>query len=84
MGAYSAARALGLDFVPITVEQYDLVIPDCFFRDRKIQALLHVIRSESFKRAVQNLGGYDISRTGEELVCCPPKETSMRHPGLEA
>jgi putative molybdopterin biosynthesis protein len=71
MGAYSAARALGLDFVPITMEQYDLVIPDCFFQDRKIQALLQVIHCDDFKQAVRNLGGYDVSRTGEELVSHP-------------
>lgn len=65
IGIYSAARTLGLSFVPLTMEKYDLVIPDVFFPDERIQALLGVIRSEAFQRSIQELGGYDISDTGE-------------------
>jgi putative molybdopterin biosynthesis protein len=65
VGIYAAARALGLSFVPLTMEQYDLVIPDCFFHDERIQALLEVTRSEAFRRSVEELGGYDVSRMGE-------------------
>ena len=64
MGIYSAARALDLSFVPITTERYDLVIPDCFFHEEKIQALLDVIHSEAFRQSVQELGGYDVSTMG--------------------
>ncbi|MBW2059036.1 MAG: molybdopterin biosynthesis protein [Deltaproteobacteria bacterium] len=67
IGIYSAARAQGLWFVPLTTERYDLVIPDCFFNDEKIQALLDVIRSESFKRSVEELGGYDVTGMGEPV-----------------
>ncbi len=67
VGIYSAARALDLSFVPLAMERYDLVIPDPFLREEKIQALLEIIRSEPFKRSVENLGGYDVSRMGERL-----------------
>ena len=33
LGIMAAARALGLDFVPIVTESYDLVIPERFFDD---------------------------------------------------
>ncbi len=65
MGIYAAAKALDLSFVPLTRERYDLVIPDSFFHEEKIQALLEVLRSEDFIRSVQKLGGYDVSKIGE-------------------
>jgi putative molybdopterin biosynthesis protein len=65
MGIYAAAKALDLSFAPLTTERYDLVIPDSFFHEEKIQALLEVIRCEDFSRSVQELGGYDVSKIGE-------------------
>jgi putative molybdopterin biosynthesis protein len=67
MGVLAAARALGLDFVPVATEQYDLVIPQEYLDDEKIRILLDVIRSSSFKKRVLALGGYGVERTGEEI-----------------
>jgi putative molybdopterin biosynthesis protein len=67
IGIYAAARALGLSFEPLTTERYDLVIPDLFFHDEKIHALLEVIRSEAFRRSVEELGGYDVSGMGDPI-----------------
>ncbi|MEW6326095.1 MAG: molybdopterin biosynthesis protein [Thermodesulfobacteriota bacterium] len=65
LGIYAAARALGLDFIPVVKERYDLVIPAAFWDDERIQALMSIIRSPEFKEIVERLGGYDTSRTGE-------------------
>ena len=67
LAIYSSARALGLDFVPVATERYDLVIPGAFWEDSRIQTLLEVIRSDDFKDAAQALGGYGVERTGELL-----------------
>jgi len=67
VGIYSAARTLNLSFVPLTMERYDLVIPEDFFHDEKIQALLEVVRSEAFQESTQKLGGYDVSRMGQPV-----------------
>jgi putative molybdopterin biosynthesis protein len=67
LGILSAAKALGLDFIPVAKERYDLLIPSAFFEDRRIQTLMETIRSEEFKTQVLQMGGYDVSRTGEEL-----------------
>lgn len=64
LGIYAAARALNLDFVPIVTEEYDLVIAEEFFENEKIQLMLEVIRSQQFKELVNQLGGYDTSKTG--------------------
>jgi putative molybdopterin biosynthesis protein len=68
LGIYAAAKALNLDFVPIVTEEYDLVIPEAFLEDEKIQLMLEIIRSESFKEHVHQLGGYDTSKTGTVIA----------------
>lgn len=68
LGVHAAANALGLDFVPVGFEQYDLVIPLKYMADERMQALLAVIRSQEFKTAVNSLGGYDTGRTGEIIA----------------
>ncbi len=68
LGVLSAARALGLDFVPLADEQYDLVIPVEFYGSSLLAPLLELIRSEDFKQQVDSLGGYDTIRTGEVVA----------------
>jgi len=68
MGVLAAARALDLDFVPVATEQYDLVIPEEFLPDEKIQVLLEIIKGDSFKNKVLALGGYGVDRSGEEIL----------------
>jgi putative molybdopterin biosynthesis protein len=65
LGIMAAARALDLDFIPVVQEEYDLVIPEKYWEEEKIQALLTVVRSEDFQQAVKSLGGYDLSLTGQ-------------------
>lgn len=67
LGIHAAAKALDLDFIPVVTEEYDLVIPDRFFQTKKVQILLDTIKTDSFKRRVENLGGYGTQKTGEIL-----------------
>jgi putative molybdopterin biosynthesis protein len=68
LGIHAAARALGLDFLPVVTEQYDLVVPADFFCMANMQTFLQVIRTDAFKRRVSALGGYDTGRTGKILL----------------
>jgi putative molybdopterin biosynthesis protein len=68
LGIYAAANALSLDFIPVVTEQYDLVIPDNFFRSDAIQSLLETIRSDHFKQRVEALGGYSVAQTGQIII----------------
>ena len=64
----ASAVALGLDFIPVTKERYDLAIPYEFFQTDMIQYLLKIIREdEEFKEMVVSLGGYDISDMGKVM-----------------
>lgn len=67
LGLYSAARALGLDFVPVAEERYDLVIPERELETARIGDLLEVVRSAAFRAAAAQLGGYDTRQSGERL-----------------
>lgn len=68
LGIMAAARALGLDFLPVVEERYDLVVPLTTWQDERFQQVLAIIRSEEFKTMVQTLGGYDTRQTGEVLL----------------
>jgi molybdenum cofactor synthesis domain-containing protein len=67
LGILAAARALGLDFIPLLPERYDLVVPETTFADPRFQALLEVVRSLEFQKAAAALGGYDLRDCGAIL-----------------
>ena len=62
----AAAIALGLDFVPLGQERYDLVIPNHFLNDDAVPELLTALRSPNLQCQVEALGGYDTARMGLE------------------
>jgi molybdenum cofactor synthesis domain-containing protein len=64
LGILAAARALGLDFIPLLPERYDLVVPETTFADPRFQTLLAVVRSREFQEAAAALGGYDLKDCG--------------------
>jgi putative molybdopterin biosynthesis protein len=67
LGVRAAAQALGLEFIPLANEQYDLLCLRPFYDSARGEQLLDVIRSESLKAAVASLGGYDPIKAGEVL-----------------
>jgi putative molybdopterin biosynthesis protein len=67
LGILAAARALGLDFLPLLQERYDLAIPLAFYQSPLLEPLLAIIRGQEFKDIITSLGGYDTYETGREL-----------------
>lgn len=65
MGIYAAARALGLDFVPLARERYDLAVPERFREDPRILAVRDMLQTDAFKTRLENLGGYETRLTGQ-------------------
>ena len=51
LGIYAAAKAQGLDFVPLLEERYDLVTPTSVYESGLLDPLLALLRGDSFKRA---------------------------------
>jgi putative molybdopterin biosynthesis protein len=65
LGILAAAQALDLDFIPVTRERYDLVIPTALLEDERMTLLLDIIRSQRFIEQVLALGGYEVEETGK-------------------
>ena len=68
LGILSAAKAMGLHFVPLLSEQYDLVIPAEHYESERVQYTLSIIRSSAFRKDVDSLGGYDTSMMGQVVA----------------
>jgi len=64
LGIKSAATALGLDFLPVEREEYDLVLRGDFADSEAGRLLLEVVRSSVFQESVVKLGGYEVRSTG--------------------
>jgi len=64
LGIQSAAEALGLDYVFVGEERYDLAIPREFLEEPRMKAMIEVIQSKVFQEDVLALGGYDVRETG--------------------
>lgn len=68
MGILAAAQALGLDFIPVARERYDLVLPEDMLKDERVVLLLDIIRSAAFIEQVLALGGYEVEETGKLIA----------------
>ena len=68
LGILAAARALGLDFIPMDQEQYDLVIPAWAYQSDMLEPVLSIVRDEAFARRVRTLGGYATPQMGRVLA----------------
>ena len=64
MGVEAAALAYGLDFVLLTTERYDLVVPGTVWESSPVQALVAWLSTEDVRAAIAELGGYDTHETG--------------------
>jgi putative molybdopterin biosynthesis protein len=66
MGIRAAALALDLDFIPVAEERYDLIIPEEFYTDYRVESLLRQIRKNTdFHRKILQLGGYNLRDCGK-------------------
>ncbi|MBN2466551.1 MAG: helix-turn-helix transcriptional regulator [Deltaproteobacteria bacterium] len=65
LGILSAARMTGLEFIHMTNERYDLIIPRTNLPAKPVVALLEVIRSQAFKTSINQMEGYDTKDTGK-------------------
>jgi putative molybdopterin biosynthesis protein len=64
LGILAAAQALGLNFVPLCRERYDLCIPKAYLDDHRVAVLLETLHDSAFRREVEALGGYDVEPMG--------------------
>jgi putative molybdopterin biosynthesis protein len=68
IGTQAGARALGLDFIPLTQKPYNLVVRQTQLKLPSVQALLETLARASFRRDVEASVGYEMRTAGERLV----------------
>lgn len=64
----TVAQLLGLDFVPLVRERFDILIPKARFFSQPMQILLGIIGSREFRIRVEAMGGYDASESGRIIA----------------
>jgi putative molybdopterin biosynthesis protein len=71
MCVYSAAKALGLPFVPVASERYELAFRKEHAGDPRLVALTDSVRTPGFKEILTRMGGYGTGETGLIRRYCP-------------
>lgn len=64
LGVEAAARALGLGFVPLEEERYDLVVLSEFLETKPVRSLMDTLKRATVRRQIEALGGYDAAGIG--------------------
>ena len=63
----SVSKLLGLFFVPLTQESFDMLLDQSTFFERGVQAFIETLNSREFRGRVENLGSYDFKNSGKIL-----------------
>ncbi len=66
-GIQAVAGLLGLDFLPLHWERFDLLIAKDRFFEPGIQRFLNMLLEEDFKNLASRFQGYDLSQSGRML-----------------
>ncbi len=73
-GIRPVAEQLGLDFIPLRLERFDILITKDRFFDKGVQYFIGLLHDKSFKKLAENLKGYDVSTSGKMIF--PQEDTS--------
>ncbi|OIK10782.1 hypothetical protein BIV60_20135 [Bacillus sp. MUM 116] len=65
VGIEKAAKIVGIDFVPLITERYDLVILKTPKSEGLISSVKEILSSRQFQSEINSLGDYDTSQTGK-------------------
>ncbi|MFU8771525.1 MAG: substrate-binding domain-containing protein, partial [Anaerolineales bacterium] len=64
IGMEASAIHFSLDFIPLTRERYELVVPDQVMQLQPISRFVDWLSSEQARLLISSLGGYEASETG--------------------
>jgi putative molybdopterin biosynthesis protein len=67
LGILAAARAFGLDFVPVAQEPYDLVLRAATVEEPLLAPLWTLLADGVFRAEVEALGGYSCAEMGRRI-----------------
>ena len=61
------SKLLGLHFVPITRESFDMILDKETFFEKGVQAFIEILNSDGFRKRIEKLGSYDFKNSGKIL-----------------
>jgi len=67
IGTIAISKLLGLSFIPITQESFDMILDQSTFFDKGIQAFIEILNSQGFRSRVEGLGSYSFKNSGKIL-----------------
>jgi len=67
----AVSNLLGLDFVSITRERFDMICDQSVFFQKEVQALMEALNGDAFRKRIENLGNYDFKSAGRVLYVKP-------------
>ena len=68
MGIYSAAHAMGLDFIPVGDEEYDFAMRPDTLEMPEIKCFLRLLAGDAFRKKTEELGGYSLEGSGNIII----------------
>ena len=68
------AALLGLDFIPVRWERYDLLVTKDRFFEQGVQFFLGILHDDQFLKMADKLDGYDVTTSGKMLF---PTESEL-------
>ena len=63
----AVSRLMGLHFIPVTRENFDMVLGQSTYFSKGIQALMEALKSSGFRGRFEHLGGYGFEDSGKIL-----------------
>ena len=73
----AVSKFLGLFFIPITQESFDMLLDQPTFFEKGVQALIEILNSKGFRSRVEHLGSYDFKNSGKIIYSKKPEEKSL-------
>ncbi|MEH7525682.1 substrate-binding domain-containing protein, partial [Bacillus sp. JJ1503] len=67
IGIEKAAKIVGVDFIPLIKERYDLVLLKTDVNREVIQKIKEILSSNEIKKELGMMGDYDLSETGKVI-----------------
>lgn len=64
----SIAKVMDLDYVEVMAEDYDFALYESDLKRSEIQDFITTLRSDHFKAKLAEIGGYDITESGQILI----------------
>jgi putative molybdopterin biosynthesis protein len=67
IGTIAVSKFFGLSFIPITTENFDMILDQSTFFEKGVQAFVEVLNSDGFRKRITKLGNYDFKNSGKIL-----------------